>query len=231
MTTFFSIRQLRDKFFGMSAREQFMAVLVVGVGIYFMFESLVLTPQDTRHAELTVARAQADSQVIALRAEILAVSKSNLDIEKVKLENAQLKRQVTLLNAVLASTQVKAPQIGELVKGVIQDYPHVTLGSLRTLPVTALVSAPPPRKTNAAAPATTAPPESPVAPQKTIYRHGVEVEIHGNYLDLLAYLKNLEASTQHVFWSDAKLNALKYPESSLRLTIFVLSDQPILKFS
>lgn len=222
MNSIFSFKQLRDKFYSLSVREQLMVVVVVGVGIYFIFESLVFTPQINRNNELMAARALLDSQVAALKAEILVATKTNVDLEKAQLENGKIKKQLENLQAVLSCMQVSKPQIGELVKSALKDYPHVTLVSLKTLPVTTLIAA---VKANRDVPVAS------IAAEKPIYKHGVEVEIHGGYLDLLAYIKNLEDNSQNVFWSDARLLAVKYPETSLRLTIFILSDQPILEIS
>lgn len=222
MNSIFSFKQLRDKFYSLSVREQLMVVVVVGVGVYFIFESLVFTPQINRNNELMAARALLDSQVAALKAEILVATKTNVDLEKAQLENVKIKKQLENLQAVLSSMQVSKPQIGELVKSALKDYPHVTLVSLKTLPVTTLI---------AAVQANRDVPVASIAAEKPIYKHGVEVEIHGGYLDLLAYIKNLEDNSQNVFWSDARLLTVKYPETSLRLTIFILSDQPILEIS
>ncbi len=229
MNSLFSLKQMRDKFFTLSAREQLLVVTVVSVALYFAFETLVYAPQSERNEALMTERTLANSQMATLRAEILSVNHSNVDLEKAQLDNAQLKRQMVLLNAVLSSLQVSAPQIGDLVKGVLKDYPRVALVSLKTVPVTTLLTA-----TAPVTPANTGNagnPAAPVAVQKAIYRHGVDVELQGNYLDLLAYLKNLEANSQHVFWSDVKLLTLKQPDASLRFTIFILSDQPVLKIS
>ena len=222
MNSIFSFKQLRDKFYSLSVREQLMVVVVVGVGVYFIFESLVFTPQINRNNEMMAARALLDSQVAALKAEILVATKTNVDLEKAQLENAKIKKQLENLQAVLSSMQVSKPQIGELVKSALKDYPHVTLVSLKTLPVTTLI---------AAVQANRDVPVASIAAEKPIYKHGVEVEIHGGYLDLLAYIKNLEDNSQNVFWADARLLTVKYPETSLRLTIFILSDQSILEIS
>lgn len=222
MDSLFSFGRIRDKFYTLSAREQLLVVLVLGVALYFVFESLVFSPQQKRHAELMTSRVMADSRVVVLRAEILAAGRSDGALQKAKDENNQLKKQSTMLSAVMASLQGGSPQVAELVRRVLKDYPHVALDALKTLPVKSLVALPQAKKVGATVAA---------APARTIYKHGVEVEIHGNFLDLLSYLKNLENNAQHVFWSDLRLRTVKYPEAALTLTIFILSDQPVLKIS
>lgn len=222
MNSLFSFHRIRDKFYTLSAREQLLVVMVLGVAIYFAFDTMVFTPQKTRHIELMTSHVTAESRVIVLRSEILAAGRSDGALKKEQDENAQLKKQAAMLNAVMNSLQGSSPQVGDLVRRVLKDYPRVALDSLKTLPVKTLVALPQGKK-DGVAPS--------VADVKTIYKHGVEVEIHGNFLDLLSYLKNLENSSQHVFWSDVKLHTVKYPETSLKVVIFILSDQPVLRIS
>ena len=224
MNSLFSFRRIRDKFYTLSAREQLLVVLVLGVAIYFVFESLVFETQRTRSTVLMNSQALLESQTKTLRAEILTAGQSDDVLSKAQVEHAQLKQQMAMLDAIVGGMQGSTPQVGELARRVLKDYPRVTLDSLRTLPVKALIVAAPVKKD--AANTAVAP-----VPVKDIYKHGVELEIHGNYLDLLAYLKNLESTSKNVFWSDMKLHTVKYPETSLRVTIFILSDQPVLKIS
>ncbi len=57
----------------------------------------------------------------------------------------------------------------------------------------------------------------------SIYKHEVELVLEGNYLDMLAYIKELEAMPEQVYWSRGSLNVLEYPKASLSLQIFTLS--------
>ncbi len=222
MNSLFSFRRIREKFYTLSAREQVLVVAVLGIAVYFFFDSLVFEPQRVRHAVLTNAQVTVESQISTLKVEIAKAGKSDGALSKAQVENARLKQQMEMFNAIMSGMQGSSPQVGELVRRVLKDYPHVTLDNLKTLPVKTLIVTAPPKKD---APAATA------APAKDIYKHGVELEIHGNYLDLLAYLKNLESTSQHIFWSDVRLRTVKYPETSLKMTIFILSDQPVLKIS
>lgn len=202
--------RLRDKLSALSTREKFLVVAVVGVTLSFGFDALVLVPQSERRAELVASQTRLEAQQLALNADLSSIGKRNGLLENAQAENAQLKIQSANLNAVLASMQGGAPKIGDLARSALKDFSRVTLVALKTLPVKTLIDA---------------------APPKAIYKHGVELELRGNYLDLLAYLKNLEANSSQVFWSNAKVLTLTYPETSLRLTIFILSDHPILKIS
>jgi MSHA biogenesis protein MshJ len=62
-------------------------------------------------------------------------------------------------------------------------------------------------------------------PALSVYKHGVEVAVKGNYLDLLPYLDKLQKYPKRLFWGDAKLNVAAYPEVVFTVVIYTLSEQ------
>ena len=57
----------------------------------------------------------------------------------------------------------------------------------------------------------------------SIYKHEVEIVLQGNYLDMLAYLRELESLPEQVYWSSAQMNVDTYPKATLTLNLFTLS--------
>lgn len=55
------------------------------------------------------------------------------------------------------------------------------------------------------------------------YRHGMRIEIKGQYLDILAYLHSLENMPWKVYWGQVSLQVEKYPVSKVTLQIYTLS--------
>jgi MSHA biogenesis protein MshJ len=63
-----------------------------------------------------------------------------------------------------------------------------------------------------------------------LYRHGVEVTVRGNYLDMVNYMEALEAMPTQLFWGRAQLEVEEYPGARLTLTLYTLSmDQKWMK--
>jgi MSHA biogenesis protein MshJ len=63
-----------------------------------------------------------------------------------------------------------------------------------------------------------------------LYRHGVEITVRGNYLDLVDYMGALESMPTQLFWGKALLEVEEYPNSRLTLTLYTLSlDQKWMK--
>jgi MSHA biogenesis protein MshJ len=65
-----------------------------------------------------------------------------------------------------------------------------------------------------------------VEPLPTLYKHGIEVTLRGDYPNLVAYMRELERNTKGVFWGDVKLSVAAYPEATLTMTIHTLSARP-----
>lgn len=59
-----------------------------------------------------------------------------------------------------------------------------------------------------------------------LYRHGVEITVRGNYLDMIDYMAALESLPTQLFWGGAKLEVDDYPSARLTLTMYTLSLDP-----
>lgn len=55
------------------------------------------------------------------------------------------------------------------------------------------------------------------------YRHGMRIELKGQYLDVLAYLHALENMPWKVYWGQVSLQVETYPVSKVTLQIYTLS--------
>jgi MSHA biogenesis protein MshJ len=56
-----------------------------------------------------------------------------------------------------------------------------------------------------------------------VYKHGMNIEVTGGYLDILHYLKSLEALPWKVFWGKVSLKTENHPDSRVSLLIYTLS--------
>jgi MSHA biogenesis protein MshJ len=174
-------------------------------------------------------------------------------LAEVKSESAQLGETLRAMQKGLVAPERMAP----LIDAILRANGRLKLVSMRTLPVSSLNEAPPGeaapvqkpdlkseaaaklaaiRKSvaeNAANPAAAAASiGTAVAPKpgSLLYRHGVEITVRGNYLDMIDYMTALESLPTQLFWGGAKLEVEDYPTSRLTLTMYTLSlDQKWLK--
>jgi len=57
----------------------------------------------------------------------------------------------------------------------------------------------------------------------SLYRHGVELTLEGNYPDLQAYLQAVEALPQHLLWGALTLKADQHPKTVITLRLYTIS--------
>lgn len=56
-----------------------------------------------------------------------------------------------------------------------------------------------------------------------LYRHGLEIEVEGSYLDCLAYLEKIEALPWRFYWQFLELDVVEYPRNRIRIEVSTLS--------
>jgi MSHA biogenesis protein MshJ len=178
---------------------------------------------------------------------------SRARLAAVKAESAQLGESLRAMQKGLVAPERMAP----LIDAILRANGRLKLVSMRTLPVSSL-NEPPPGEAEAAptpdpktastakleairksliekaaggpAPATAATPAVAPKPGSLLYRHGVEITVRGNYLDMIDYMTALESLPTQLFWGGAKLEVEDYPTARLTLTMYTLSlDQKWLK--
>jgi MSHA biogenesis protein MshJ len=159
----------------------------------------------------------------------------------VKARLAEAKARLALMDADLSNLHKKlvAPdKMDALLQNILKRNKRLQLISLKSLPVMNLYEIE--KTTEGAATAqTTAQASAKVTTELnqvalnklttinpdelSIYKHEVELVLEGNYLDMLAYTKDLESMPEQVYWSRANLQVIEYPKARLSLQIFTLS--------
>lgn len=168
----------------------------------------------------TILRANGRLKLVSMRT--LAVTSLN---EPPPAEAAAAGKQPDPKTAVKDETQAKLASINAAL-----DAQHQSLKAAASIAANGVPTAVAP--VPAAAPAPPAPaPAAPAAsivpkPGSLLYRHGVEITVRGNYLDMIDYMTALEGMPTQLFWGGAKLEVEDYPTSRLTLTMYTLSLDP-----
>jgi MSHA biogenesis protein MshJ len=119
---------------------------------------------------------------------------------------------------------VPPEKIGALLEELLSRNRRLQLVDMRTLAAVALDPSAPAPKPSAEKPAADKPPARPAVPAAgTIYRHGVEITLSGSYLDLLAYLTDLEKLPSQMYWGKLDLAVAAYPKVTLKLSVYTMS--------
>ncbi len=228
---------------GLALRERviiFIAALLVMMGIV---NSLVLGSQFDKETALSQQIAQDQSQIAGIQADIhsriAAYSHDPDAVKKAQLNLLHLKSDQMRVDMQNMQKGLVAPdRMTALLQDILKQNGKLHLVSLRTLPATGLNEPDPADKpasaaaaaTSAAAPAAAGKPATPAAAQPVsapagaqVYKHGVEIVIEGNYLDMVDYMTALEKMPWQLFWGKAKLTADESSKLSLTLTLYTLS--------
>lgn len=226
------------KFEALNQRERWLVFGAVLVVVYAILNTLLLDPVLTHKKTLTNTIMADQAQIDTLNQQLSQYSQQAITdpdtqnkqhIAALQLNLQNLERQLSDLQTTLVSPE----QIPELLRSLLQKNGNLKLIALNTLPTTGLLESTHAEKENSAqmasiqpTPTTQTLSEPYTAP---VFKHGVEITLEGNYLDLLAYVSALEKTPWHVLWSKASLNAADaqpmplWPTNRLKLTVYTLS--------
>lgn len=214
------ILQLRARIDALSLRERAMVCLAACALLAFAGHLLVLAPMEAEQEALRSQVAQQRSEMAAIDDAIAGrVQAFQVDpdadardrLNTLRQEMGQLGDQLLAIQHGL----VPPERMGPLVDGILRANGRLKLVSMRTLPVEPLAGP------ETAAPAPAAAPAAAAAP--LLYRHGIEVTVRGNYLDMVDYMSALDAMPTRMFWGRAELDVEEYPAARLTLTLHTLS--------
>lgn len=221
--------QLKARIEALSLRERAMVFAATAAVIVFAGHALVLAPMFAEQAALRTRIAQQIEAASATDAEIAAKvqafqvdpdAASRARLNSINQELGQLGQQLLAIEHGLVPPERIAP----LLESILRANGRLKLVSMRTLPVEPLSGAPgatpAPAAPTEAAPAA-ASPAAAAAP--LLYRHGVELTVRGNYLDMVDTMSALEALPTRMFWGRAQLEVEEYPAARLTLTLHTLS--------
>lgn len=226
-------QKLVQKVDALSLRERVIIFAMLAVLFIAIFNAALLDRQFAKQKQLSNQVTEGQTQINQLRVQIAQSVQARNDPDAADRERLQaLKQQSAQMQSVLLDMQrglVSPDRMTVLLEDILKRDRKLRLLSLKTLPVSSLSGTAPadvrPAQGNAAA----VPPSvvqnlgdgQPSA--GVVYKHGVEIVLQGEYLEILDYMAALESMPWQLFWGKAKLNVEEHPTSTLTLTLFTLS--------
>jgi MSHA biogenesis protein MshJ len=205
------LRDLMDRYDQLSLRERIIVLIATLLLIALIWDSAFMGPLDRdRKGRL--------QQVEGLRAEVSGLEQS---IEALVEQGAanpapDSKAVIEALNAEIAeidrrlagatSGLIDPKEMSQVLEQVLARASRLTLQALRTLPPQAVV----------------APNAQPGGGAAQIYKHGVELELTGSYLDTLYFLQQLEALPWRFFWDHIEYTVEQHPRGRVKLRLYTL---------
>lgn len=195
----------------MSLRERALIFITLLVALYLLAVNVLFGPLSAEKDRMQQQLNQKRLETQALEAQIQAMAGGGegLDATKrKKLETLQtnLKTMDTELVRVTAGL-VSPREMARLIEQMLLKNRGLQVMRVESIPATPLLEG------------------SAGVAGAMVYKHGMRVEVKGGYLDILRYLKSLEALPWKVFWGKASLKTEKYPDSRASLVIYTLSTQ------
>ena len=223
----------------LSLRERAMVFVAIAALIVFVLHSLLLSPMLVQQKRLKMQIGQNQNNISGIDDEIARkIDTFVLDPDVgTRASLAAARAEAGTLSDSLRAMQnglVAPERIAPLLEKILRANGRLKLVSMTTLPVLPMndgrydaAAAPPAAPAvPGAAPAAVPPPK----PTNLLFRHGVELTMRGNYLDMVNYMNALEDMPTQLFWGKASLDAQQYPNSRLTLTLYTLSlDQKWMK--
>lgn len=213
------LQRLATRVDALSLRERVLLFGAIAALYVFLMYFFGLGPMFARQELLRTQIVQQQNNLAGIDAEIgdkVRAAQVDPDAptrERIAAVRAQLDGLATSLRA-MQNGLVPPERMAPLVEAILRANGRLQLVSLRTLPVEPVMGAAKPQAAGTAAA------DKPAA---LLYRHGVEVTVRGNYLDMIGYMGALESMPTQLFWGAARLEAETWPSSRLTLTLYTLS--------
>jgi MSHA biogenesis protein MshJ len=206
----------------MTLRERALIFAAVAFLLVSLVNVFLLEPMLLKQKNLSGQVVQQQEKMKEMQAQIDAIqqARSAQDSSLQRKEINRIRQELAKGDAYLNSSRerlVPPENMADLLRQVLSRNANLQLVALQTLPVTPLLDKAD-GQTDTAAGAAPA-----VVLEKQVYKHGVELTVRGNYLDLLQYLTALERLPTQMFWGKVKMDVVKYPAAELTLTLYTLS--------
>lgn len=203
-----------------SLRERALLLLCVIAVVIGLWQWLFELPEEQRRDQIEQQRAAVANDMQAQQAQLAALVSTESDggaareLERLQGTLAELDESLASLSQGLVSAD-KLPQI---LQEVLISTTELRLRRVRTLPVEELpLSGSTDRDdVDGAEPGDT---------ETGVYRHSVELEVSGDYFEVLGFLRRLESLSWRFYWDRLDYEVVDYPLGDIRLRVYTLSAE------
>jgi MSHA biogenesis protein MshJ len=232
------VEQYAARFDALSIRERMLVTCALLAAVVMLWMLAIQDPISGKARALVAEKTSLEEQIASAKAGMESATSSDPTTLALA-EERKVLAELEQVNAQLASKSaglIPPERMVQVIHDVLSRQRGVTLVSLHNKPVTGLVKNVPPAVPSAATEASTdegaeAPAETPddaavaATPVESTgpFVHPVELVIEGSYLDVLAYLKALEALEWRFYWRVLDLETQHYPVNRVRIELSTLS--------
>jgi len=242
-------RAWRERIDALALRERVLVVAAVLGALSWGWNALLFTPLDARRQALTAQAPKLQEEIRTLHQQAAALALARTRdpdaANRVKLKGLRAEAvRVKAALAELTSRLVPPREMGRLIEAVLARQKRLSLVRLEGLgaepiyqaqaqaqaqaqggasPNEARRSAPASGSGNVAQKTVAGSDQAPAVVPTALYRHGMRATFEGAYLDILDYLRALEALPWRFLWGEVSLEVPRYPIARVTLTVYSLS--------
>lgn len=204
-----------EKIDAATLRERALIFFAAASVLVALLNTTLISPNlaEQRRISAEIAQMQSESNLFQEQTQtLIQLRKRDPDAENRK-KLADLKRQFADNEKLMQEKQdrlVPPARIADLLEEILVRDRKLELIDLKKLPVVGMSD------DAAAAQATK-------TSSRQIYRHGVEITVRGSYLDLLAYITELEKLPSRMYWARLDFTAGAYPAVTMKILVYTLS--------
>ncbi|UZJ45929.1 type II secretion system protein M [Marinimicrobium sp. C6131] len=201
-----------------SLRERVLLLLCVIAVLIGLWQWLVALPEERQREQIEQQRTAVANDRGAQQAQLAALMSTEADSRPAQ-ELAQLQRTLDELDESLASLSqglVSADQLPQILQEVLISTTELRLRRVRTLPVEELPLSGTTGEAENAESAHTA---------TGVFRHSVELEVSGDFFEVLSFLRRLEGLPWRFYWDRLDYEVADYPVGDIRLRVYTLSAE------
>jgi MSHA biogenesis protein MshJ len=209
----------------LNLRERAMVLAAALLLAYTAIDTLLVAPVLAKRKAAMDGYIQRQTEISTLTTTLETLAKSGSespDAAAARLNQSRAKLAALEGDAKELSSRLMSPErMRDVLQQILARRPGLELMQMKTLPQSAVGMPGDAQKT--APPARPAEARGEAAPASAMYKHGIQLTVRGSYLDLLAYLKEIESMPVRIYWDKLDLSAADYPAAILRVTLYTVS--------
>ena len=214
-------RKANDVFYELGIRERSLVFITVAVLVFYVWDGFLMVDFEKKEKSLQAKKQLTENQLVLLTTQITVLKGKKKTVSKKKPESGSeidlIRKEISRLDGVmgeLTSGVVKPKEIIGVLKRVLTDVDGLEVVRMNVLDAT-------PLDENALADIK----KYVTTKVSRLYKHEIEIELHGNYFSTYEYLRRLESYNRVFYWNDITYKALAWPTALINLKVYTLSSR------
>lgn len=210
-----------NTFNDMGVRERSLIFITVMVFIFYIWDAFFMASIQSQGKSLEARRKPIEIQLVQLSEKIKELQEKARQADQKKTGTGNefdfLTKEISRLDKLILDFTSGAKKPNEIIgvlKGVLTEVDGLKVARMNVLDATPLD-------------------ESALADLKKyvstkvfrLYKHEIEIELHGNYLSTYEYLRRLESYNRAFYWNEITYKALAWPTALINLKVYTLTSR------